>query len=84
MSDPTIVRAADFSRDFARYQDEAMAAKVIFVTSHDQIVGAYLSADEFDHYRRLKAREREVLIVGELDDEMIADIAAADYGAHAT
>jgi len=77
------VAASDFSRNFARYQDEAISAKVINVTSHGRVVGAYLSATELAHYELLKRREREVLIVGDLDDETIAAIEAADYGAEA-
>lgn len=74
------VRATDFCRNFARYQDEAIEAKVIIVTSHDRVVGGYLSASELAHYEKLKAREREVLVVGELGDDVVADIAAAEYG----
>ena len=77
------VRASDFSRNFARYQDEAISAKVINVTSHGRVVGGYLSATELAHYELLKRREREVLIVGELDEETIAVIEAAEYGAEA-
>jgi hypothetical protein len=77
----SIVRATDFSRNFARYQDEAIQAKVIVVTSHDRVVGGYLSASELAHYEKLKAREREVLVVGDLSDEVISDIQAAEYGA---
>jgi hypothetical protein len=77
------VRATDFVRNFARYQDEAIRAKVIVVKSHDRIVGGYLSADELANYERLKAREREVLVVGALDDEAIAHIEAAEYGVEA-
>ena len=79
MTDPT-VRATDFSRNFAHYQDEAITAKVIVVTSHDRVVGGYLSANELAHYQRLKRREREVLVVGELDDDAVAQIEAAEYG----
>jgi len=78
VTDPT-VRATDFSRNFAHYQDEAIRTKVIVVTSHDRVVGGYLSASELAHYRRLKAREREVLVVGDLPDEVVADITAAEY-----
>jgi hypothetical protein len=81
MSDLTTVRATDFARNFARYQDAAIEAKVIVVTSHDRIVGGYLSASELARYEQLKAREREVLVVGELDDELVAMIEAAEYGA---
>jgi len=80
MTDVSAVKATDFVRNFARYQHEALRGRVIVVTSHDRVVGGYLSADELAHYERLKAREREVLIVGELDAAAIADIEAARYG----
>jgi hypothetical protein len=81
MSDQTTVKATEFVRNFARYQDEAIEAKVIVVTSHDRVVGGYLSASELAHYEKLRAREREVLVVGELSDEVVAMIEKAEYGA---
>lgn len=75
------VSATEFSRNFARYQDEAIEAKVIHVTSHGRVIGAYLSAREAEHYEQLKRRERLSLIVGELSDDVVAEIAAAEYGA---
>jgi len=80
MSRSVTVRASDFSRNFAKYQDEAIAAKIITVTSHGRVVGAYLSADELDHYETLRRREREALIVGDLDDETLSAIESAEYG----
>lgn len=77
------VRASDFSRNFAKYQDEAITAKVISVTSHGRVVGAFLSADELARYELLKRREREILIVGEMDDEAVFAIENAEYGADA-
>ena len=81
MTDATTVPATQFARNFAHYQDEAIRTKVIVVTSHDRVVGGYLSASELAHYEQLKARERQVLRVGDLDDQAIADIEAAEYGA---
>ncbi len=75
------VSATEFSRNFARYQDEAIEAKVIHVTSHGRVIGAYLSAREAEHYEQLKRRERQSLVVGELSDDVVAEIAAAEYGA---
>lgn len=75
------VPASDFSRNFGKYQDEAIKAGVINITSHGRVVGAYLSAAELEHFERLKRREREVLKIGELDDETLAAIDAAEYGA---
>lgn len=80
MTDHTTVRASDFARNFARYQDEAIEAKVIVVTSHDRVVGGYLSASELARYEELKSKEREVLVVGELTDEMVQMIESAEYG----
>ena len=57
--------------------------KVIDVTSHDRGEGGYLSASELEHYEKLKARERQVLMVGALSDDIIADIEAAEYGIEA-
>jgi hypothetical protein len=50
------------------------------VTSHGRVIGAYLSASEAAHYERLKRRERRSLIVGDLPDDIVAAIEAAEYG----
>jgi hypothetical protein len=50
------------------------------VTSHDRVAGGNLSASELARYEKLKAREREVLVVGELIDDVVAEIEAAEYG----
>lgn len=80
MTEVARVNATTFARNFAHYQHEAIREKVIVVTSHDRVVGGYLSANELVRYEKLKAREREVLIVGALSDDIIADIEAAEYG----
>jgi hypothetical protein len=74
------VSASVFSRRFAHYQDEAIRQGMIVVTSHDRVVGGYLSAEELARYERLKARESQVVIVGELDDETVGLIESAEYG----
>ena len=79
MTDAIGVRSTAFTRNFAHYQDEAIRAKVIVVTSHDRVVGGYLSATELENDERLKAREQHVLIVGALDDDAMAQIEAAEY-----
>lgn len=81
MANAPNVSASEFVRNFGRYQDEAIRSKVIVVTSYNRVVGGYLSAAELEHYERLKAREREVLRIGELDEDTVAEIAAAEYGA---
>lgn len=74
------VPATEFSRKFARYREEIMIAKVINVTSHGRVIGAYLSASEAAHYEQLKRRESQSLVVGELPDDVVAAIEAAEYG----
>lgn len=74
------VPATEFSRNFARYRDEAIEAKVINVTSHGRVIGAYLSASEAAHYQQLKRRERHSLIVGNLPGDVVTAIEAAEYG----
>lgn len=83
MSKTTTLRATTFARNFAHYQDEAIHTKVIVVASHDRVVGGYLSASGLENYEMLKAREQQVLVVGELSDDIIADIESAEYGAEA-
>ena len=74
------VPATEFSRNFARYRDEAIEVKVINVTSHGRVIGAYLSASEAAHYEQLKRRERQSLTVGRLPADVVAAIEAAEYG----
>ena len=74
------IPATEFSRNFARYRDEAIEAKIIRVTSHGRVIGAYLSASEAAHYEQLKRRETQSLVVGDLPDDVVAAIEAAGYG----
>ncbi|SMF48944.1 hypothetical protein SAMN02982989_2601 [Xaviernesmea oryzae] len=80
MAEPVRVSATEFARNFARYQDEAISAKVISVTSHGRVVGGYLSATELAHYEMLKRKEREILTAGDLDEETLAAVQDAEYG----
>ena len=75
------VPATEFSRNFARYRDQAIESRIIHVTSHGRVIGAYLSASEAAHYEALKRRERQSLVVGELPEDLVAAIEAAEYGA---
>jgi hypothetical protein len=81
MGKPQNVSASDFVRNFGRYQHEAIRSKIVVVTSYNRVVGGYLSAEALEDYERLKAREREVLKLAELDDATLVDIASAEYGA---
>ncbi len=75
---PTI-SATEFVRNFGRYQDEAHH-EVVRVTSHGRVVGGYLSAADLTEFERLKRHARQVFVVGELPDDIVADLAAAEYG----
>jgi len=77
------VPASDFTRNFGKYQDEAILTGVIKVTSYGRVIGAYLSPAELEHFEQLKRREREVLKIGELDDDTLIAIDAAEYGVEA-
>ncbi len=81
MADTTTVPATEFARNFGRYQDQALTGEVVKVTSHGRVVGGYLSAKELERFERLKRRERKVLVVGALPDDVVEDIATAEYGA---
>ncbi|QCI98349.1 hypothetical protein [Agrobacterium larrymoorei] len=74
------VSATKFSRSFARYQDEAHSAGVIEVTSHDRVIGGYLSAKELENYLRLKKNEREVVTFEEFDDETLSELRNTKWG----
>lgn len=76
-----VVEATKFARSFGRIQHEANRVDVVEVRSHGTIVGGFLSARELENYRRLRRREREVFVVGELPNDLVTDIEAAEYGA---
>lgn len=75
-----VVAASEFARNFGRYKDEALSGHIINVTSHGRIVGAFVSSRALEDYLRLKRRQREILIVGELPEDVVSDIQAAEYG----
>lgn len=74
------ISATEFARGFGKYRDEAFSAEVIEVTSHGRVIGGYLGAAELERYRRLKQKEREVLRIEDIDEALLAEIEAAEYG----
>ena len=74
-----VVGASEFVRSFARYQDESFH-EVVKVTSHGRVIGGFLSAKDLELFERLKRREGEVFVVGELPEDLVADLEAAEYG----
>lgn len=74
------IPASDFSRHFGKVRETVHKVGVIEVTSHNRVVGAYISAEELEHFNRLKRREVQVLHVSEIDDELLSEIEKAEYG----
>jgi len=72
------VDATAFRREFERYQHEAHREPVK-VTSDGHVVGGYLSPHDLEHYERLKRRERQVYVAGEIPDDIVAAIETAEY-----
>ena len=70
--------ASDFCRNFGRYQHRAQRDPVR-VTNHGHVTGYFVSEAEFDHYQDLLRKEREVLSVGRLPDDVLAAIEASRY-----
>jgi prevent-host-death family protein len=78
------VTSADFQKNFGRYRETAIREPVT-ITNHGRDSLVLLSADE---YRRLKSRDREVLLASELSEadleamlsaEIPEEAAAFDY-----
>jgi hypothetical protein len=80
MPDTLLISVAEFAANFARYQAETDGAEVVKIVRDGQVVGGYLSASELAHYERLKRREAEVLRVGDLPPDVVAEIESAEYG----
>ncbi len=74
MRDPLPVPAAQVQRHFARYQDQALTRPVA-VTSRGRPRVIMLSVEE---YERLRGRDREVIMVEDLPDDLIDAIATAE------
>ncbi len=72
------IDATTFRRDFGLYREEAHQEPVR-ITSHGRVIGAFLSARDMDHYDRLKRRERQVYVAGDIPDDIIEAIEQAEY-----
>ncbi len=72
------VDTATFQRDFARLRAET-PREPIRVTSDGHVVGIFLPPEDLEHFERLKRRERQVYVAGEIPDDIVAAIEAAEY-----
>jgi prevent-host-death family protein len=73
------VTAAEVGKNFGQFADKALVEPVT-ITKYGREHLVLLSADE---YARLKRRDRQVYRVGDLPDEIIAAIKAAEPPAEA-
>lgn len=76
----TTVTTTEVSEDFPRIRRLAQASEIVEVAEGDSIVGGFLSATALADYQRLKRRQSESLVVGELPDDVVEVLAAAEYG----
>ena len=74
------VPATAFARGFGKYREQVHEEGVIEVTSHDRVVGAYISPKELEHFNSLKQKERRVTHISEVDDDLLSLIENARYG----
>ena len=65
-----------FARKFAEIRDQIRDLGVVHVESHNRLVGGFLSPRELENYERLKGRETEILKVGELPEDLVAELRA--------
>ena len=75
--EPVTVSAAEFHRNVGHYQDIALTRPVA-ITKNGRKRTMLISAEEYD---RLKRRDREVVLPGDLTDEEIEAIRNAEVPA---
>lgn len=71
---PETVPASEFTRNFGRYRMLAQRGAVA-VSSHGTVTGYFVGPDEYEAFKRFKAR-RQSFATAELPDEKIEAIAA--------
>ncbi len=80
MPAPKSVTATEFTKNFGRYKDQALGGEPVVVTSHGRPVGAFISARDVELFERLRQRQRQALVVGQLPDDLVEAIREAEYG----
>src|SRR5579864_7963665 len=75
MSKRKTVPASEFTRNFGRYRMRAQR-EAIAVSSHGQITGYFISADEYEEFKRYRESRRS-FATAELSDEKVEAIGAS-------
>ena len=76
----TTVPCSEFARNFGRFREDATAGKIVKVSSHGRVVGAFISAAELEHFETLKRRERQVYGIEDMPEDVFEAIMDAEYG----
>ncbi len=80
MAESTVVTASKFAKNFGEYRDVATSGKTVLVQSHSRVVGGYISKEKLDYYEELERRDRQVHVVGDLPEDIVAALETAEYG----
>ncbi|NBB82783.1 MAG: hypothetical protein GVY28_05195 [Alphaproteobacteria bacterium] len=80
MADTPTVTKTEFIRDCARFVEEARHGTMIEVADGNEVVGAFISAEDLADLHRLKAREARSLLSKDLPDDIASEIENAVYG----
>lgn len=64
------VPATEFSKNFGRYRDKALAERVVEVSSNGRPIGAFLSQVEYERYLELRRRSAKVYNMENLPAEL--------------
>jgi hypothetical protein len=75
MDTPKTVPASEFTRNFGRYRMRAQR-EAIAGSSHGQITGYFVGADEYEEFRRFRESRRS-FATAELPEERVKAIGAS-------
>ena len=75
MDTPRIVPASEFTRNFGRYRMRAQR-EAVAVSSHGQITGYFVGADEYEEFKRFQESRRS-FATAELSEERVKAIGAS-------
>ena len=75
MSTPKTVSASEFTRNFGRYRMRAQR-EAVAVSSHGQITGYFVGADEYEEFKRFQDSRRS-FATAELSDEKVKAISTS-------
>ena len=72
---PKTIPASQFTRNFGRYRLRAQR-EAVAVSSHGQITGYFVGAEEYEEFRRFQTSRRS-FATAELSEERVKEIGAS-------